>query len=121
MLVLSEHDRVLVFKNRHVCLHVATIHHKGGHTMICPYCQSQVADGVKFCGVCGKPIQVSQPQAQAPYGGTPPPQPAYGGPQGAYAPPNQYEEYANSQFGAAVPKAELHNPKGPIRVADLTV
>ena len=58
---------------------------------------------------------------------TPPPQPpppgpgAYGAPQGVYTPPNQYEEYANSAFGNAVPKAELHNPKGPLRIADMTI
>jgi len=50
----------------------------------------------------------------------PPQSGPYGAPQGAYVPPNQYEEYANSAFGNAVPKAELHNPKGPIRVADIT-
>ena len=87
--------------------------------MICPRCQSQVADGVKFCGSCGAPMQQMNP--------TPPPQPpppgpgAYGAPQGVYTPPNQYEEYANSAFGNAVPKAELHNPKGPLRIADMTI
>ncbi len=83
--------------------------------MICPRCQSQVADGVKFCGVCGSPMPTSQ---------TPPPPPnQYAGapPQGAYVPPNQYEEYSNSMFGNAVPKAELHNPKGPLRVGDMTI
>ena len=94
--------------------------------MICPRCQSQVADGTKFCGVCGSPMNVgAQP--------TPPPPPSqpsqYGAPaqygtpmpDGGYVPPNQYEEYANSMFGNAVPKAELHNPKGPLRVADMTI
>ncbi|MEO6892174.1 MAG: AIM24 family protein [Ktedonobacteraceae bacterium] len=83
--------------------------------MICPRCQSQVADGVKFCGVCGSPM----PQSQ-----TPPPPPnqyASAPPQGGYVPPNQYEEYSNSMFGNAVPKAELHNPKGPLRVGDMTI
>ncbi len=85
--------------------------------MICPRCQSQVADGVKFCGTCGSPM---------PIGATPPPPPAgqpsqYGAPQGGYIPPNQYEEYSNSVFGNQVPKAELHNPKGPLRVADMTI
>ena len=85
--------------------------------MICPRCQSQVADGVKFCGVCGSPMQVSQmppPQAQ--------PQSQYGAqPQGAYVPPNQYEEYSSNQtLGNQVPRAELHNPKGPLHVADMT-
>jgi len=85
--------------------------------MICPRCQSQVADGVKFCGTCGSPM---------PTGATPPPPPAgqpsqYGAPQGGYIPPNQYEEYSNSVFGNQVPKAELHNPKGPLRVADMTI
>ncbi len=82
--------------------------------MICPRCNSQVADGVKFCGVCGSPVQQA---AQTP----PPPQGSYGAPQGAFVPPNQYEEYSNSMFGASVPKAELHNPKGPLRIADMTV
>src|SRR5438552_7797935 len=86
--------------------------------MICPRCQSQVAEGVKFCGVCGSPMQVSQtppPQAQ--------PQSQYGAPaQGAYVPPNQYEEYSSNQaLGGQVPRAELHNPKGPLRVADMTI
>lgn len=88
--------------------------------MICPRCQSQVADGVKFCGVCGSPM---------PTGITPPPpsnpgQPSrYGAPQpdGGFIPANQYEEYSNSMFGNAVPKAELHNPKGPLHVADMTI
>lgn len=96
--------------------------------MICPRCQSQVADGTKFCGVCGAPMNVgAQP--------TPPPPPSqpsqygapsqYGGtpmPDGGYIPPNQYEEYAsNSVFGAQVPKAELHNPKSPLKVADMVI
>lgn len=83
--------------------------------MICPRCNNQVADGVKFCGTCGGPMP--QPVSQTP----PPPQGAYGAPQGAYVPPNQYEEYSNSMFGAAVPKAELHNPKGPLKIADMTI
>jgi uncharacterized protein (AIM24 family) len=97
--------------------------------MICPRCQSQVADGVKFCGVCGSPMPASSvpPQPQGPYrapqgqyGASPPGQ--YGAPaQGAYVPPNQYEEYANSMFGASVPKAELHNPKSPLKIGDITV
>ncbi len=92
--------------------------------MICPRCQSQVADGVKFCGVCGSPM---------PTGQTPPPPPnpmagqpsQYGAPQGqgqgGFIPPNQYEEYSNSIFGNAVPKAELHNPVSPLKVADMTI
>ena len=82
--------------------------------MVCPNCHSQIADGVKFCGVCGKPVQGPPPPP-------PPPGNQYSQPQGAYAPPNQYEEYSNSMFGAAVPKAELHNPKGPLKVADMTI
>src|SRR5579864_7666098 len=85
--------------------------------MNCPRCQSPVADGVKFCGVCGSPM---------PTGATPPPPPMgqpsqYGAPQAGYIPPNQYEEYSNSVFGNQVPKAELHNPKGPLKVADMTI
>src|SRR5947199_5328462 len=85
--------------------------------MICPRCNSQVADGIKFCGSCGNPMQSR--------GQTPPPaspqSPYSSSSQGVYTPPNQYEEYANSMFGNAVPKAELHNPKGPLRVADMTI
>jgi uncharacterized protein (AIM24 family) len=105
--------------------------------MVCPRCQSPVADGVKFCPSCGFNVQ-SQPQPQqpqaAPVGGTPPPpsqyqpQSQYGAPQGpqgpgpgVYAPQGEYEQYANSMFGNAVPKAELHNPKGPIKIADITI
>src|SRR5579864_1566477 len=100
--------------------------------MICPRCNSQVADGIKFCGTCGSPMGQTPPPAspQNPYGL--PPQGPYSSPsqgqgpysspsQGAYTPPNQYEEYSNSMFGNAVPKAELHNPKGPLRVADMTI
>ncbi len=91
--------------------------------MICPRCQSQVADGVKFCGVCGSPIQVSQ--TPPPVSPTPPPaqpQGQYGAPQGAYIPPNQYEEYSSNQaLGNQVPRAELHNPKGPLNVGDMTI
>src|SRR5579859_3826232 len=115
--------------------------------MICPRCQSQVADGIKFCGVCGNPMSSSQtppppqnpyvqsqPQSQGQYGtpppqgqgqfGAPPPQGQYRGqqpPEGAYVPPNQYEEYAGSPFGNAVPRAELHNPKGDLKVGDMVI
>lgn len=101
--------------------------------MICPRCHSQVAEGVKFCGACGAPMNLGAPaQGNAPSNasryGTPPPQPgtsgAYGPPpqnDGGYTPPNQFEEYSNSMFGAAVPKAELHNPKSPLHIADMTI
>src|SRR2546421_305974 len=104
--------------------------------MICPRCHSQVADGVKFCGVCGSPMPTGQTppppqQSQNPYGpppqnpyGAPPPQGQYRGqqqPDGSYVPPNQYEEYINSPFGSAVPRAELHNPKGDLRIGDMTI
>ncbi len=89
--------------------------------MICPRCNSQVADGIKFCGVCGAPVQQAAQTPPPPSQMPPPPQGQYGAPQGAFVPPNQYEEYSNSMFGAAVPKAELHNPKGPLKVADMTV
>ena len=93
--------------------------------MICPRCQSQVAEGVKFCGVCGSPMQVSQ--TPPPLSQNPPPQAQpqsqYGAPaQGAYVPTNQYEEYSSNQaLGNQVPRAELHNPKGPLQVADMTI
>ena len=94
--------------------------------MICPRCQSQVAEGVKFCGVCGSPMQVSP--TPPPASQTPPPQAQpqsqYGAPaQGsAYVPPNQYEEYSSNQaLGGQVPRAELHNPKGPLHVGDMTI
>ncbi|GER87579.1 hypothetical protein KDW_17410 [Dictyobacter vulcani] len=101
--------------------------------MICPRCHNTVADGVKFCGTCGAPVNAAPfPQGQSqpgPYSPPPsqpnnynPPPPAQSGPQqGAYTPPNQFEEYSNSMFGNAVPKAELHNPKGPLRIADMTI
>ncbi len=94
--------------------------------MICPRCQSQVAEGVKFCGVCGSPMQISP--TPPPVSQTPPPQAQpqsqYGAPaQGsAYVPPNQYEEYSSNQaLGGQVPRAELHNPKGPLHVGDMTI
>src|SRR5487761_678780 len=89
--------------------------------MICPNCQSQVADGIRFCGTCGKPLTTAapmQPHAQPVTYPTPPPQQQ----PGAYVPPNQYEEYGSNQvLGAAVPRAELHNPKGPLKVGDMTI
>src|SRR2546421_992920 len=95
--------------------------------MNCPRCGNQVADGIKFCGVCGSPMPASQTppqQPQNPYGAppqgqyVPPPQQQ---PDGSYVPPNQYEEYINSPFGSAVPRAELHNPKGDLRIGDMTI
>ncbi|HWS84955.1 MAG TPA: AIM24 family protein, partial [Ktedonobacteraceae bacterium] len=76
-----------------------------------------VADGLKFCGNCGTSLQTNQapPPAQ---GDDPYPSPPG---QEGYTPPNQYESYRSSAFGNAVPKAELHNPKGPLRVADTTI
>src|SRR5215469_13824175 len=93
---------------------------EGDQYMICPRCQSQVADGVKFCGVCGSPMQVQASQTPPPQAQ---PQSQYGAqPQGAYVPPNQYEEYSSNQtLGAQVPRAELHNPKGPLQVADMII
>ena len=86
--------------------------------MICPRCHSQVADGIKFCGSCGSTLQANQTppppgQGAGPYGSPPP--------QEGYTPPNQYESYRSSTFGNAVPKAELHNPKGPLRIADIII
>ncbi len=100
--------------------------------MICPRCNSQVADGIKFCGSCGSPMQATPPPpsygASTPQGAYTVPQPsqsnaAYGAPsQGPSVPPNQYEEYSNnSMFGNTVPKSEYHNPKGPLRIADMTM
>jgi uncharacterized protein (AIM24 family) len=95
--------------------------------MICPRCQSQVADGVKFCGVCGSPMPTGQtpPPPPNPMAGQPSqygaPQMPQGQGQGGFIPPNQYEEYTNSVFGNAVPKAELHNPVSPLKVADMTI
>ena len=100
--------------------------------MICPRCQSQVADGIKFCGVCGQQLTGQTPPPPSPQpaisGQYPPGQPSgqyppsqYGAPQPGYVPPNQYEEYSKSVFGDQVPKAELHNPKGPLKVADMTI
>ncbi|WP_052891170.1 AIM24 family protein [Thermogemmatispora carboxidivorans] len=88
--------------------------------MICPRCQSQVADGVRFCGTCGLPLQPAG-RTPAPPTSSPPPADPYSAPQGGYVPPNQYEEYGSSPFGNAVPRAELHNPRGPLQVADMTI
>jgi uncharacterized protein (AIM24 family) len=91
--------------------------------MTCPRCGAQNADGVKFCGTCGAPLTAGQtppPSSQNPYGAQQ--QNPYGAPpQGAYTPPGQYEEYVNSAFGNAVPRAELHNPKGPLKIGDMTI
>ncbi|QBD80054.1 AIM24 family protein [Ktedonosporobacter rubrisoli] len=91
--------------------------------MICPRCHSQVAEGIKFCGTCGSPLQSPTPPPPPARAAYPPPnQGAYTPPnQGVYTPQNQYEEYSNSMFGNSVPKAELHNPKGPIQIADMTI
>lgn len=88
--------------------------------MVCPNCHNTIADGVKFCGFCGA-TQTAPPPAPPPaYGSSG----AYGTPSApgaGFVPPNQYEEYSNSMFGNAVPKAELHNPKGPLHVGDITI
>src|SRR5579872_5645805 len=75
--------------------------------MICPHCQSPVADGVKFCGSCGRPLTGTTPPPQ-PAGYAPQPQSQYGAPQqpqpNIYVPPNQYEEYtSNEVLGGSVP------------------
>ncbi|WP_069804801.1 AIM24 family protein [Thermogemmatispora onikobensis] len=88
--------------------------------MICPRCQSQVADGVRFCGTCGMPLQPAGRTPVPPASSVPPADP-YSAPQGGYVPPNQYEEYSSSPFGNAVPRSELHNPRGPLQVADMTI
>jgi len=89
--------------------------------MICPHCQSQVADGIRFCGTCGKPLAAAAPQPQSAPVSAPYPMPPQQQQQN-YVPPNQYEEYASNQvLGASVPRAELHNPKGPMRVGDMTI
>jgi len=69
-----------------------------------------------------QPVGQTPPPQEAAYGAPPPSQGAYGAPppQG-FTPPNQYEEYSNSMFGGTVPKAELHNPKGPLKIADMTI
>jgi len=36
-------------------------------------------------------------------------------------PPNQYEAYGNSALGNGIPRAELHNPKGPLQIGDATI
>lgn len=84
--------------------------------MVCPRCHSQVADGTKFCGSCGAQIPLQSSPQQGPYGSMPN-RPAGG----AFTPPNQFEAYTNSMFGNGVPRAELHNPKGPLHVADMTI
>src|SRR5579884_2123603 len=91
--------------------------YKKENEMICPRCHNQQAAGLKFCGTCGASLQgnYTPPPGQGtdPY--------AYKPPQEGYTPPNQYESYRSSPLGNAVPKAELHNPKGPLRVADVTI
>jgi uncharacterized protein (AIM24 family) len=80
--------------------------------MVCPNCKSQVAPGASVCGRCGAPLQASQQFL--------PPQPGgYGPPGAAYPPPNQ--DYSNSILGNSVPRAEQSNPKGPLRIADITI
>jgi uncharacterized protein (AIM24 family) len=86
--------------------------------MICPHCRSQVAVGLKFCGACGTSLQANYTSPPLGQGDGP-----YGPPSGqeSYIPPNQFESYRTSPLGNAIPKAELHNPKGPLRVGDLTI
>jgi len=82
--------------------------------MVCSNCKSPMAPGSTVCGRCGAPLSVNQQY--------PPPLPGgYGAPGGGYAPPNQYEASSNSVLGNSVPKAEQHNPKGPLRIADMTI
>src|SRR5579875_977327 len=91
--------------------------------MICPRCQSQVADGVRFCGTCGMPLQPAGRTPAPPGSPVPPGAPGdpYSAPPAGYVPPQQYEEYGSSPFGNAVPRAELHNPRGPLQVADMSI
>lgn len=82
--------------------------------MLCPRCHTQVADHVKFCGTCGADLRAQSAVSHLPQ--VAPQQPPVG-----YTPPNQFEEYTNSIFGNNVPRAELHNPKGPLHIADMTI
>src|SRR5690348_7763135 len=80
--------------------------------MICPSCKSQVAPESRVCGRCGAPLPVNQQ--------FPPPLPGgYRPPGGAYPPPNQ--DSSHSILGNSVPRAEQHNSKGPLRIADITI
>ncbi|HEY7123064.1 MAG TPA: AIM24 family protein [Ktedonobacterales bacterium] len=94
--------------------------------MICPNCQTQQADGIRFCGKCGNPMPGMS--APAPQGGYPAPPGAYNsGPAPSYMsgpagqpPPGQYQAYGMG-LNANEPRPELHNPKEPILLADMRV
>lgn len=66
--------------------------------MICPKCGAEVAEGVKFCGNCGNPMDVDTGASQIPQ--QIPGQPTYAQPpqQAAYAqPPQSGQPYAYTQ------------------------
>jgi hypothetical protein len=87
--------------------------------MVCPYCQNQIADGTAFCSACRRQPPVGYPPIPNNYGAPQPDNSKQSRPESI--PANQYESYTNSAFGNGVPKAEIHNPKGPIQLADMTI
>lgn len=69
--------------------------------MICPYCNSEIRDGLKFCPKCGSQLaetsyqQYEQPQYQEPQYQNP----QYQNPQQQYAPPAQVVYVSNEKQG----------------------
>ncbi len=91
--------------------------------MICPHCQSQVADGIRFCGTCGKPHDcATRPSAPQPIAYTTPPQPVWrAAAPNALCATQPVRRIRNNEVLGPVPRAELHNPKGPLKVGDMTI
>jgi len=81
--------------------------------MQCPQCGSSVNPGAKFCGTCGAALGVAPSPPRYPT------QPNYGA-EASYG-SSQYEQYGGGMPGFDEPRPETSNPKGPIRVGDLTI
>jgi uncharacterized protein (AIM24 family) len=83
--------------------------------MQCPQCGSQVNPGAKFCGTCGAALAAPPPR----YPGQGPVN--YGTQAGYGTETSQYEQYGSGMPGYNEPRPEVSNPKGPIRLGDMTI
>ena len=79
--------------------------------MFCPNCGTQNVDGVRFCRLCGKPLQTRvQPQAQSAQPVQPAQQPSYSQPaQQPYTPPVQ-PNAPQQPYVAPVPPVQPYIP-----------
>ena len=88
--------------------------------MICSNCNTMNADGVKFCGNCGAPLGMAQPQMQQAQG-QPQMQQAQGQPQMQQAQPQMQPGYGPQMQPGYAPPAGNNNKGGGLKIALIAV